>query len=70
MKKIKFHQIILAHDLTALKFSDLFTVYFFEIRSNGRQRFDESKIGSSSISWEDESVKGPVMFKGEPKWSP
>lgn len=52
-KTIKPHQIILSSDVTVLNFNSILTIDFFVIQSNCEWWFNECKIGSHVISWDD-----------------
>ena len=60
------HQIILALDLTYLKFNDILTIDFLEIQSIVKWRFSECKIEPDTSSWDETSIKGAALMKGRP----
>ena len=64
------HQIILALDLTALKFNGILTVDFLEIQSNSKWKFTVIKIGPDARSWDEKTIKGAALIKGGRSWAP
>lgn len=58
--------------LIAINFSGILSIDFLEIQYNGRQRFDENKIGHSAKSLGERGWEHEIAYtnKGGPKCPP